>query len=695
MGDDDAPRVARYQLRRRLGMGGLGVVYAAFDPELGREIAVKLIRIGATDHAGLDRLEQEAMALARVSHPNVVEVFDVGRYDLRFDDQWPHDVPRRGVYVVMELVHGEDLRTWLRATRTTAEIVHVLTRAGRGLAAAHAAGIVHRDFKPANVIVDEQVDAKVLDFGLAQRLSTDVPSTRDDETSEEPASHAADSACVPASSMTRTGTVMGTPAYMAPEQHRGERADAKSDQYAFCVALAEALCGERPFSGTTVADLHRAKTQLRLSPRLRGVPARLRAVIERGLSLDPAARWGSMDELLDRLSDRRSSRLPWIGAGLLGASGIAGWLIQPPSPPPPPLPDEPELVAIDGLVPSAEAMELRALAEEAWVDDEPDAVVRVLERFAPDGETPDEPTLAAEVLLWRGRLAPDEEAVELYRRAFFLAREADAPSIAARAANAAANVVLGDHGQALAEWTRHAWVELHRGPWDRGAAVQVLVTSGYGRAVAFGDEQAAEILELASAAVGDIEPEDGPFMAFQMAQLAAAWRFAQQPERGAFWARRAAVLIDATAEPGHPVRASAEEEIGLDIIAQWPCYEGLPHLERARASYQASAAGGTDLEGAIAGFHIAECLEELGRYEAALAEYRSMIDFWAALDDEYGMREIDARISIARLLARMGRRAEAEREYEQAIEVVNPVGPDHPLRNLARQELEALRKRSP
>ena len=197
----------------------------------------------------------------------------------------------------------------------------------------------------------------------------------------------------------------------------------------------------------------------------------------------------------------------------------------------------------------------------------------------------------------------------------------------------------------------------------------------------------------AAATIGDVEPDDGPFMASSMVELATAWRFVDEPERGLRWAQRAAALIEATAGPDHPVLAAAEAEIGSCTNELGPCYLGLPHLERARAAQLAAADGAIDWRSAIVVQHIAECLEELGRYEVALEEYRRMVAYWAELGDEYRSREVDVRISIARLLAHLGRTAEAEREYERAIAFVDPSGPEDPLRELAREELEELRAR--
>ncbi len=216
--------VGRYVILDRIGAGGMGVVYAAYDPELDRRVALKLLRTDRFAAPGHLRLLREAKALARLTHPNVVAVHDAGT----FGDQ---------VFVAMELVEGETLRQWLEAgARSWREVLDRLLAAGRGLAAAHAAGLVHRDFKPENVLLGRDGRVRVVDFGLAKALA---------DAAEEPA--APDSGGELASPLTEWGAVLGTPAYMAPEQIRGIAADARSDQFSFCVALYEALYGERPF----------------------------------------------------------------------------------------------------------------------------------------------------------------------------------------------------------------------------------------------------------------------------------------------------------------------------------------------------------------------------------------------------------------------------------------------------------------
>lgn len=311
----------RYALEHELGAGGLGVVYSARDRELSRRVAIKLLRQRADaspDH--LTRLVREANAMARLSHPNVVEVFDVRRYSGLPSADLDVNVPRRGVAVVMELVEGKDLATWLDGERSQPAILETFIAAGRGLAAAHAHGIVHRDFKPANVLIGRDGRVKVTDFGLAAAYSPAAGSSLDEPTDEAPiARHVDDTAWLVTSQLTQTGAAMGTPAYMAPEQHRGRPVDPRTDQYAFCMALAEALYGERPVEGSTMAQLLDSKLRVQLRP-LRKLRSTLRPALQRGLSPIPSKRFESMDALLDALQ-RSPARGRWVAAGL-GAAAV-------------------------------------------------------------------------------------------------------------------------------------------------------------------------------------------------------------------------------------------------------------------------------------------------------------------------------------------------------------------------------------
>jgi tetratricopeptide (TPR) repeat protein len=296
--------IDRFVLRSVLGIGGMGVVYAARDPELHRDVAIKLLHAGTPD--ARQRLLREAQALAKIDHPNVIKVYDVGDHE----DQ---------VYIAMELATAGSLRAWLAQPRTTREVIDAFVAAGRGLAAAHAAGLVHRDFKPDNVLLFAAGRICVTDFGLAgtepgafERAAT-APIEAGDATGHTTA-------------LTRTGAVMGTPHYMSPEQFRGEPASAASDQFSFCVALYEAIYGGHPFGGTTFAELAMAVTEGELREPPRRGPGWLRRTLERGLARDPAHRFASMTALVGELARDRKAR--WIRTGaVLGALAVTGGIV--------------------------------------------------------------------------------------------------------------------------------------------------------------------------------------------------------------------------------------------------------------------------------------------------------------------------------------------------------------------------------
>jgi tetratricopeptide (TPR) repeat protein len=305
--------VGRYLVLETIGGGGMGIVYAAYDPKLDRRVALKLLRGDlALSSVASDRLSREAQAMARLSHPNVITVHDVGA----IGDQ---------VFVAMELVEGETLTDWLRyERRSVPEILAAFRMAGAGLAAAHAAGIIHRDFKPDNVLIGKDGRIRVTDFGLARTdLAAELPlDLRVSTPSEGVRLHR----------LTQRGHVMGTPAYMSPEQADGGTIDARSDLFSFCVALYEALYRERPFAGRTLQELREAARAgaVREPPRGSKVPLWVRRILLRGLANDPAQRYPSMAALLAALA-RDPARLRrrgiWGGALFFAAAGATALIV--------------------------------------------------------------------------------------------------------------------------------------------------------------------------------------------------------------------------------------------------------------------------------------------------------------------------------------------------------------------------------
>jgi eukaryotic-like serine/threonine-protein kinase len=345
--------IGRYVVLGLLGRGGMGEVYAAFDPELDRKVAVKLLRArienGVTMTEGRQRTLREAQAIARLAHPNVVVVYDVGTF-------------REQVFIAMEFVDGHTANYWSQAQpRTWQEVLKVYIAAGRGLEAAHEKGLVHRDFKPENVMVARDGEVRVMDFGLAREI--DVHATakgpvitttakfgdvrtdggtivlhkqREDGASRSvgavPVALANEDGVVRemrdtdpsvaadlfSARLTRTGAIMGTPAYMAPEQFFKANTDARSDQFSFCVTLYEALYGERPFPGNNIQTLvgNIVQGNIRNPPPGSKVPYWVRKVLLRGLRPTAADRYPSMAEILDALKTDPRARYRRIAFGV-------------------------------------------------------------------------------------------------------------------------------------------------------------------------------------------------------------------------------------------------------------------------------------------------------------------------------------------------------------------------------------------
>ncbi len=287
--------IGRYVVVSRVGAGGMGEVFKAYDPMLGRLVAIKRVFSAKAPEVETQRLRREAQAIAQLSHPNVIAVYDVGTSD--------------ELFMAMEYVEGNSLQKWLEVKRQPLDqILGVFLQAARGLAAAHDAGLVHRDFKPSNVLVGDDGRVRVLDFGLARRPELDEEPGGEDDSGHSPR--------LLDQELTKPGTLAGTPRYMAPEQFLAREVDGRTDQFGFCAALYEALTDRRPFDGeqglVALAE-NVVKGRLIPIPSELSLPSWLVALVHRGLSRKPEERAASMHEVIaelerDRVRLRRASK---------------------------------------------------------------------------------------------------------------------------------------------------------------------------------------------------------------------------------------------------------------------------------------------------------------------------------------------------------------------------------------------------
>jgi serine/threonine protein kinase/Tfp pilus assembly protein PilF len=311
-------QLGRYVVLERIGSGGMGTVYSAFDPELDRKIAVKVLTTRFTGDTrgdnGARRLQREAQALARLQHPNVIPIYDVGNYDGR-------------VYLAMAFVDGQTLGEWAQQEeRSIDEVLDVLEQAGRGLSAAHACGLVHRDFKPDNVMIDRGGCVFVMDFGLA-RTNDEEPleASADAAVSTHGGTSSRNSSVTLSERLTRAGAAAGTPAYMAPEQHLAQDLDPRTDQFSLCVTLWEILFGQRPFGsgadgGPLGFGLRVIEGKIAAPPESSKVPAHIKTALERGLRPLGNDRWPSIDALFTALRDDPRAR--WRRRALVGSASL-------------------------------------------------------------------------------------------------------------------------------------------------------------------------------------------------------------------------------------------------------------------------------------------------------------------------------------------------------------------------------------
>jgi len=410
-------RVGRYELGAVIGTGGFGSVHRAFDPELQRDVAVKVVRLPLDRDP--QRAADEARAMARIEHPNVVDVYDVG-------------VVSEELYVVMELVTGGTLRTWLETPRPRDEVLTVLLETGRGLAASHGTGIVHHDFKPDNVLMTEDGRPRVTDFGLSALLDPESTETLDPDFEPE---HEAGTDN--RGDRTARGGTLG---YTAPERLAGRPGGARSDQFSWCVTAYEALVGVRPFAGRTHKEIAAsiARGIEHQDPAAwNALDRRTRRALLRGLDATPANRFASMTALLDAIEPRRSKATWVLLAGVvLATAGIHAVGEAPPAPTASRgvelTDDAPSRARIDEAQALADdAVELLSGPALASAMEQADAAARKL------GDL-DAPRVRASIALVRGVNAQENqrnaEALAALERAFELGRQADAVEIVVKAA---------------------------------------------------------------------------------------------------------------------------------------------------------------------------------------------------------------------------------------------------------------------
>ena len=502
----DAPLVGRaidrYVVVDQIGMGGMGVVYKAYDPDLRRLVAVKLLRAGVAGGRHALRLEREARAIARLAHPNVVAIHDVG-------------MSGSELFIAMEYVEGLSLRRWLGSEpRPLHEVLDVFLQAAHGLAAAHDAGVVHRDFKPDNVLIGDDGRVRVLDFGLARAArgedgdADDEPAVTDDTAAAAAIDRASgevawvEGDALPLDrSLTPTGHAVGTPQYMAPEQHRDQDVDGRADQYAWAVVLYQALTRQRPFEALEYKDLRRLVLtgQARPFPDSAAVPRWLERLIRRAMSVERDQRYPSMQDIIAELNEDREALRR---AALDGSADLEAMIAA--FPPPDPI--------------APEVRRLRALLEDAWDQKSRGALEPAMEQalaVAAEASAIDYLPLRAASLYLVGNLE-HRMGNAVPARATLLA--------AARAA-----ALAGDDWQIA-----NTWVFL----------VLVLGT-GLGRTDEA--EAIAEVAEVALARVGENASLRSRLNNYRAASLAAGGRH----EEAAAAVARAVALDEITHGPGH------------------------------------------------------------------------------------------------------------------------------------------------
>ncbi|MCX4246686.1 serine/threonine-protein kinase [Paraliomyxa miuraensis] len=594
--------IDRFIVLGLLGRGGMSSVLRAYDPSLDRQVAIKVMLPGM--HEG--RMMREAQALARVSHPNVVQIFEIGETSDR-------------LFIAMELVAGETLQRWQHPGHPWRQCVETYVQAGRGLAAVHAAGLVHRDFKPANCILDETGHVRVLDFGLVRHDGEPVPGGRAEL---EPTTNALQER------ITQTRSIVGTRAYMAPEQVAGGVVDARSDQFSFCVSLYEALFGQLPFTRNPVGTLLRLASGEAIEPLPppgdRHAPRWLIRALWRGLSGSPEARWPSIPALLAELERhlrrRKAHWIPWV----LAIGGIAWTFMTPTS-------------GVD----AANCEQTGGEAAAVW---SPERKARVRARMAAS-ELPYAPELWSKV----------EPRLDLYVDAL------------ASSHVAACEVGAGPDGP------RRRCLETLRGTLDRTIALLEEADAGT-------TEQAADVVASLPGLDSCLEaaPADGvglaraPERAERISELRGRLQVARILERatklGEAQQELAAVLVEAESldEPTLLTEIHAVE--GLVLLADGRIDPARARLGEAYERALELGLGKVALEAAISLAYlvgVSQAQSDAGLWLGSTAESL------AKRHDPGGQLEAESLVVLAQVLVQRGQLAEAEQRYRDALALLD------------------------
>jgi tetratricopeptide (TPR) repeat protein len=691
---DRGDLIGRYVILEEVGRGAMGLVLAAYDPELDRKVALKLLPLapesrggGAAQAGASARLLREAQAMAKLSHPNVITVHDVGTAG---DD----------VFIAMEFIEGGSLREWLQAApkRSWQEIVATFIEAGEGLAAAHRQGIVHRDFKPDNVLVREDGRACVGDFGLARRDQGAAPTIPIEDMRSTLRNHPAEMAL---GGLTLTGAAMGTPAYMAPEQHLRTTVDARSDQFAFCVALWEALVGERPFSGSTLGAIALNVTTGKREPfpRDSAVPAKIRAAIERGLAISPEDRHPDMDRLLDELRvalrrDRRRSRARarWValvaGGGVtlgLAVAGVGYWQSQARSntglPQPAPLCSGAE-EHLDGIWDS----EQRAAAERAFAASSFPYATTSFERVAGQLDRIRTEWIASHTRACEAtRLYGEQSEEMLDRRMSCLAQRRSEIEAVAAALVTAAPETIGGADELLTAIAPVATCDdlpaLEAGvPAPPPAAreqVEKLRSRLAKLEVSRRSRADGDLLEIAKQLVAEAEKLGyEPVLAEALHLQAKLLDSALGPTEALEVAQRA---VSVAMRAGHHLElASALTLVAwIEGVGRANFDVGLWLLDLAEAEASTLGRPGTLMVRIMS--DRASVLTIAGQFEAGLEQFEQALALAEKVLGPQHIRAADLRFNIAATRHHLGHHEQAERAFREALKVYTELmGPDHP-----------------